>query len=1058
MSPKRPFSKNLPTKTRAGIFSTFEGSISKTLPALLALLMGTATTAIFAASDPALPPPSDHAQRMSKGLESFDQDIRKILSGSCLKCHGGEKVKGEFDLGTREALLKGGTDGPSVVAFHPDKSRILKMLRHEEEPFMPEKKPKLPEDMIEKIASWIKQGAPYSKSLTEGKTPERDRSKVTDSDRSWWSFQPLAPVPIPSGSQAHPIDRFLAHKAAEKKLELAPKADRRTLIRRATLDLTGLPPTPEEVERFVGDSSPGAWPKLIDSLLSRPAYGERWARHWMDVARYGESSGFEQDYDRTGSYHYRDFLIQALNENMPFQQFVQWQIAGDEFAPGNPKALAATAFLGLGVFPTQITINELERVRYEDMDDMLSTTGTAFLGLTVGCARCHDHKYDPIPTKDYYRMLSTFTGTVRSEVDLDTNPEQTGKQTAEWKRELENLLTEQTKLETSLHPAFETFLERDIPTNVVPNGWMVLHSLSAQGTAGTTFTPQEDGSLLANKGKDPTLENFEFSCPAPSRSLTGLRLEALVDPSLPATGPGRSAKGNFQLTKVRVEIQSADGTRTSVPFSKAVADFEQNKESLSVASVLTGKPDTGWSIGGKEKASHTAAFTFAEAITPAPGATLEVTLEFQGNGKGTIGRPRLAVMSGEAPGLAQPTVEAKVYELLASQMKPESAENLHLLERWWRTRDTKWKTLENKRVALEKTKPNGLSKVLVASESYPAIKYHTAGGSVETYKDTFVLKRGNVALKEEVATPGFLQVLSRSPEERWQWTPPTGAKYAGKRRGLATWILDEKQGAGALASRVFVNRLWLHHFGRGLVQTPNDFGKTGTLPVQPEMLDWLSGQLLQNGGDIKAMHRLMMTSDAYQQAAAKDPAKEATDPANDLFARSLPRRLEGEAIRDSLLAVAGILDPTLFGPSIKDENSRRRSVYLRVKRSQLMSSMVSFDQPEPLASQGLRPTTTVAPQALVLMNSVQVRTCAKAFADRITEQNTKDSTPENLVRAAYLRALSREPLPGESEDARRFLKEQAQRSQGSSPAETSSAALTDFCQVLLELNEFAYRP
>ncbi len=1057
MPSKRSFSK-IPPPAPVAVFPSLGNALRHPLPLLLAAIVCSAPENGLAAADPALPPPADHAQRMAKGLESFDQEVRKILSDSCLKCHGGEKVKGEFDLGTRDALLKGGADGPSVVAFHPDKSRMLKMLRHQEEPYMPEKKPKLPEEVIEKIASWIEQGAPYSKALVEGKAPERDRSKVTEEDRSWWSFQPLANVPIPSGAYPHPVDRFLTHKAQQKGLALAPKADRRTLIRRATLDLTGLPPTPEEVERFLSDSSPQAWSNLIDSLLARPAYGERWARHWMDVARYGESSGFEQDYDRTGSYFYRDFLIQALNENVPFQQFVQWQIAGDEFAPGNPKALAATAFLGLGVFPTQITVNELERVRYEDMDDMLSTTGAAFLGLTVGCARCHDHKYDPIPTRDYYRMLSTFTGTVRSEIELDMDPEQTGKKTAEWKQAEQKLVSEQETLEASLHPTFEQFLDRDIPTAVVPKGWMVLRPVSTKGTAGTTFTVQDDGSLLAQKGKEPARENFEFSFPAPSRSLTGLRLEALVDPSLPGTGPGRSPKGNFQLTGVRVEIQAADGTRTNVPLSKAVADFEQNKEALSVASVLAGKPDTGWSIGGKEKASHTAAFTFENPTTPPPGATLEVTLEFQGNGKGAIGRPRLAVMSSGEPGLAQPTVEAKVYELLASRMRPTSPEDLHLLETWWRTLDTKWTALENKRVAFEKTKPTGLTKVLVASESYPAIKYHTAGGSVETYKDTFVLKRGNVALKEDVATPGFLQALSRSPEDRWQWTPPTGAKYAGKRRGLATWILDEQKGAGALAARVFVNRLWLHHFGRGIVATPNDFGKTGALPSQPELLDWLSTQLLQNGGDIKAMHRLLMTSDAYQQAAAKDAAKEAADPENNLFVRYLPRRLEGEVIRDSLLAVSGLLDPTLFGPSIKDDNSPRRSVYLRVKRSQLISAMVSFDQPEPLASQGLRPTTTVAPQALILMNSVQIRTCAKAFAARISRQFAKDAAPENLVRAAYALALSREPLPAESADACRFLHEQAQRSQSPGADGPSVAALTDFCQVLLELNEFAYRP
>ncbi|MEY5026225.1 MAG: hypothetical protein RLZZ244_1753, partial [Verrucomicrobiota bacterium] len=590
-----------------------------------------------AAQAPAAPVPPDHAERLAKGQGSFDREIQSLLKEHCLKCHGGDKVKGEFDLSSRESLLKGGADGPSVVAFHPDKSRMLKMLRHEEEPFMPEKKPRLPDAAIEAIAAWIDQGAPYTKPLVEGKKPERDRSQVTDEDRKWWAFQPLSHPTPPAGSAPHPVDRFLSAKAAVKTaaqgLTLAPKADRRTLIRRAFLDLTGLPPSPEEVERFVADPAPDAWPKLLDDLLARPAYGERWARHWMDVARYGESSGFEQDYDRTGSYHYRDFLIQALNRDMPFTQFVQWQIAGDEFAPGNPQALAATAFLSLGVFPTQITINELERVRYEDMDDMLSTTGAAFLGLTVGCARCHDHKYDPIPTKDYYRMLSTFTGTVRSEIELDVYPDQTQKLKAQWKEAHQRLLAEQKRVEDSLQPTLQTFVQNELPKRVEPEGWTVWSPDSSQSSASLELTPQSDGSFLAKPKADAkpvARETFTFSAPAPSHPVRAIRLEALVDPSLPNTGPGRGAKGAFQLNRIRLQLQNPSGTLTDLPLSTATADFEQDKESRSAASALHGKPGTGWAVGGKEKASHMAVFGLESVLQAEPDSRLVVTLEFQG--------------------------------------------------------------------------------------------------------------------------------------------------------------------------------------------------------------------------------------------------------------------------------------------------------------------------------------------------------------------------------------------------------------------------------------------
>ena len=1007
------------------------------------------------------PLPADHAARMGRGLEAFEREIGALLKEHCLNCHGGEKTKADFDLASRELLLKGGADGPSVVPFHPEQSRLIKMLRHQEEPYMPENKPQLPEEAVRKIEAWISEGAPYSRPLVEGKAPARDRSLVTEEDRKWWAFQPLAKTAPPAiAGWEHPVDRFLAAKAATKGLSLADKADRLTLIRRATLDLTGIPPTRAEVERFVRDPAPDAWPKLVDDLLARPAYGERWARHWMDVARYGESSGFEQDYDRTGSYHYRDFLIHALNSDLPFSQFVQWQIAGDEFAPGNPRALAATAFLSLGVFPTQITVNELERVRYEDMDDMLSTTGAAFLGLTVGCARCHDHKYDPIPTRDYYRMLSNFTGTVRSEIELDVDPGKTRALKVAWKTGHEKLVTEQRQWEQANRPKFEEFLTRELPNFAEPVGWTIWVPKETKTSAGTKLELQPDGSLLAAKGAVPEHEQYAFTSEAPRLTVTALRLEALVDQALPQTGPGRAGNGNFQLSRVRVEIEEAGSGRREVVLSKALADFEQNAQALGVAAALTGRKGEGWAVGGKEKQPHTAVFTFAQPLTPPAGSRLHVTLDFQGNAKHSIGRPRLSWGSGTEPGLATQTFADGVLEVLRARRVPENETDRTKLERWWLEQQAPWRALEARRVASQKAEPTGLSKVLVASESFPPVKYHTAGGSVETYKETFVLKRGNVALKEEPATPGFLQALARAPEQRWEWTPPAGATYFGKRRALANWILDEAGGAGALTARVFVNRLWLHHFGQGIVPTPNDFGKTGQLPSQPELLDWLAGELLAQKGGIKAMHRLLMTSHAYQQAALKDAAKEKADPANALFIRRIPVRLEGEAIRDSLLAVGGLLDPQLYGPAVADDRSPRRSIYLRVKRSKLVGSMVSFDQPEPLASQGIRPTTTVAPQALLLMNSVLARSAAEALAARVARGVGVGAPLESLLREAYTTALGREPAPEEARLAAGFLHEQAARTGDNAKTAAGAAPVgfAQFCQVLLQTNEFVYLP
>lgn len=1011
------------------------------------------------------PVPADHAERMARGLQAFDSGVAEILREHCLKCHGGEKTRGEFDLSTRDGLVKGGADGPSVSVFHPESSRMLKMLRHEEEPFMPEKKPRLPEEVIKKIEEWIGQGAAYSRPLVEGRKPARDAAVVTEEDRRWWSFQPLSGVQPPEvPGRSHPVDRFLEAKASAKGFKLAPRADRISLIRRASLDLTGLPPTPEEVGAFVADTSPDAWAKLVDRLLAKPGYGERWARHWMDVARYGESSGFEQDYDRKGSHFYRDFLIRSFNDDIPFQRFVRLQLAGDEYEPGNGYALAATAFLSLGVFPTQITVNELERVRYEDMDDMLSTTASAFLGLTVGCARCHDHKYDPIPTRDYYRMLATFTGTVRSEIEWEMDPEKTKAAVAVWEAEGSKLRAAQQAEEARLRRELDAWLGKgsEALKQAAVSGWLAPEVREAKAASRTALVAQADGSFLASKGEVPAKDTYEFLLSAPELPLTGLLVEALPDPSLPGGGSGRAAAkegaGAFLMTGMRVEWVGADGGAAQrVAVASAVADFPKDPSGTGISATLTGKGG-GWSVAGKELLPHRAAFTFQNALEVPPGAQIRVVLEFNGKGKQIMGRPRLGLMVGGAPVLEAPRVESRMMSLLRAGTPPVTEEDRGMFARWWYEKDAEWRKKRDAVLVQASQRHVGVSRVLVASESWPPVRYHTAGGSVETYKETFVLRRGNVAMKEEVAAPGFLQVLSRAEPAKWQWNPPAGATHAGRRRSMAEWILDTDSGAGSLAARVMVNRLWHHHFGRGIVATPNDFGKTGALPSQPELLDWLAAELLRSGGSLKEMHRLIMTSEAYQQAAVRDARKEAEDSGNELFVRRTPKRLESEAIRDSLLAVSGLLDAKMYGPGDRNEGSLRRSVYFMIKRSQLVGSMVAFDQPEPLVSQGARPTTTVAPQALMLMNSPNVRSWMQAFADRLLKENG-GGPPGAQVERAYVLALGRRPTDAERSQAEAFLDGQrAVHAAAGSPAAAERAALADYCQVLCSLNEFAYQP
>jgi hypothetical protein len=709
------------------------------------------------------------------GVAFFEQKIRPLLVANCYKCHShqAKNLRGGLYLDSKPGWTKGGDTGPALVPGQPDKSLLIEAIRYQGEVKMPPKG-KLSEQQIDLLVRWVRMGAPDPRDGTPAATA---RTIDIEEGRHYWAFQPLHVKPPPAVKDAAwcrtPIDRFILAKLESKGLHPNPPAERRLLIRRVYFDLVGLPPTPEEVDAFVRDPDPRAYEKLVQRLLDSPHYGERWSRHWMDVARFAESHGYEQDYDRPYAYVYRDFAIRALNQDMPYDQFVRWQIAGDELAPNNPLAMVATGFLGSGPFPTQLTEREFESARYDELDDMAATTGVAFLGLTVGCARCHDHKYDPIPTRDYYRLVSTFTTTIRSEIDL------------------------------ALHP-----------------------------------------------GEKPT-------------------------------------------------------------------------------------------------------------------------------------------------------------------------------------------------------------KVQVTSEGFPHMKHHADDrGFPHFYPKTYFLQRGDPNQKRGVATAGFLQVLERNGKDEscWRLTPPPGWKRTSFRRAaLAAWLTDAKDGAGHLAARVIVNRLWQHHFGRGIVATPNDFGIQGEKPTHPDLLDWLADDLIRHSWRLKRVHELMLNSAVYRQSSAFDEGRARIDRENNYHWRRTPRRLEAEPIRDAMLRVAGTLDTRMYGPGTLDQNMRRRSVYFFIKRSQLIPMMMLFDWPEHLTSIGQRSTTTIAPQALLFLNSPQGRQYAEGLARRLAGQPAAAA-----VEQGYRLTVGRSPDAAEMRLATEFLARQGALHRRAGKPNPDEHAMVDFCQALLSMNEFIY--
>ena len=547
-------------------------------------------------------------------------------------------------------------------------------------------------------------------------------------------------------------------------------------------------------------------------------------------------------------------------------------------------------------------------------------------------------------------------------------------------------------------------------------------------------------------GVNAAEDRYELVSGEVSGAVAAVKLEALADPSMVGGGPGRASNGNIGLSRIRVYEKTAGGEEREVKLVKAVADFEQDSGGLSVASALDDNPKTGWAVDPQFGKDHAAVFTLGEPL-PAGARRMRVVLEFQLNGQHNMGRVRVSVSGQPGAGLGGEANPAEVAALLekakvAAWRKAMSEAERGQLFAWWKGRDAESVGLAAKVAAHEAAPPRHTEKVLVCGEGFPPLRMHTQGA--DFFNETYYLKRGNTELKDGTAAQGFLKVLTPVgvPASRWVQPVPAGSKFSGRRRALAAWLTDTEQGAGHLAARVAVNRVWQHHFGKGIVASPNDFGKTGNLPTHPELLDWLAGELIRGGWRLKPLHKLLMTSAAWRQTGVRDAARETADPDNATFTRFVPRRLEAEALRDSLLAVSGVLDPTMYGAGTRDENSRRRSIYFTVKRSQLIGSMVAFDQPEPLASQGLRPVTTVAPQALMLMNSPQARAWAGEFTERLRKE--APGGLEAQIRRGYLVALGRVPGDAEVAQCRAFAEA------------AGEGGLVELCQVLLSLNGTAY--
>jgi Protein of unknown function (DUF1549)/Protein of unknown function (DUF1553) len=855
-----------------------------------------------------------------------------------------------------------------------------------------------------------------------------------------WAYEPLRVVepPRPNGAaEANPVDAFLLQCMAAAGLQPAGEADRRTLLRRVTYDLAGLPPTPEEITAFLSDPAPGAYERVVDRLLASPRYGERWARHWMDTAHFAETHGNDQDRIRTNAWPYRDYLIEAFNADTPYARFIQEQVAGDVLFPEFPSATAALGFIAAGPWDESslrdIREDTLDRqiARYVDRDDMVSTVMNSVMSTTVQCARCHDHKFDPVPMRDYYALQAVFAGVDRANraFDRDPNVQRRRRELAELRRRLD-------QNDISLLEAPQTLKrlrEWSAANAAHPVAWTVVNPSTYTSAHGSALRRQPDGSFLAG-GANPEKEAYTVTLVGPLRRVTAIRVEAMADPSLPQQGPGRAENGNFHLTDVEVlAFDSVDGSSRTVKIRRATADF--NQAGWGVETAFDGDPATGWGVHPQEGASHTAVFELAEPLVLERGSAAIVLRQDHGAAH-VIGRFRLSITDAQGPVRMLP---AEIEEALAAGGAAGSAPARRKLAAFVLRED-----LEKAAAAL----PPPSLVYAAAAEFEPDGGFKPAGGPRKVH----ILRRGEITKPGDEAVPGALTCVAGLDAK---FDLADLSDEGSRRAALARWLTARDN---APAWRSIVNRVWAWHFGKGIVETPNDFGKMGGLPSHPELLDWLAAWFRDDaGGSFKALHRLLVTSAAYRREAGAPPPN---DSDNRLLSHMNRLRLDAECVHDAILQVSGRIDWRMGGPSdrqfdlqpgihvtpkvdyakfdVDSDAGNRRSVYRFLFRSLPDPFMEALDCPAGDQLAGARVNSVTVQQALALWNSAFVVRQSAHFAERLHAAARDD---DRRISLACELAWGRGPDAAEQ----RTLADYAARH-----------GLENLCRLLFNSNEFVF--
>ena len=964
---------------------------------------------------------SVQAQELSDAakVQFFDQKVLGILKENCFKCHGAEKrLKGHFRVTSRKGLLEGGDIGPAINLNEPEKSLLLEMISYKDGDHEMPPKEKLPQEQIDILTQWVKMGAPFNPKHEIAGEAEKvlPNTQVNERTRAYWAYQPIKRPAVPQVADkawsASAIDAFILDRLNKAQLKPNGPADKRQLIRRAYYGLIGLPPTPEEVQAFVDDQSANAFEKVVDNLLARPQYGEKWGRHWLDLVRYAETNGYERDSRKDLIWKYRDYVIRAFNEDKPYDRFIKEQLAGDELPDKTGDSITATGFYRLGIWDDEPADRPL--ARYDYLDDILRTASETFLGMTVGCARCHDHKIDPIPQKDYYTLLSFFSdisphgkgGT--NHVPINDTPADRAKHDAKVTAKQQNEMVLTGKI-SALEREFIAGLAKKHPELKIESG--------PKGPRNARVLPD---SIAAG-------QEWEYTTVQPA----GNWFEIAFDDSKWKKGLGGFGTAGTPGSQVRTTWNTKDiwlrkdfGLQ-GVP-SKLVLKIHHDEDAVVY---LNGKKII-------ELKGHLSNYMEID-VTQASVSVLQT-------GRNTLAIHCRQTGGGQYidAGLTADTA-ATPAEVLARK---------HGAEVLGAARYAEWVRLQ---------------KALAASQAQQlTFEIGKAMAVAERGRQkTWVLARGNPQLQGEEVAPAFPQILD-ADEATIPEGYGNGNQTTGKRRVLAEWMASKDN---PMTAKVMANRLWQHHFGRGIVRSSNNFGYIGDEPTHPELLNWLAAELIEGGWTLKRIHKLIMMSRAYQMASSGQSAGLKADPNNDLFWRFDMRRLAAEEIRDSILNLTGQLNLKMAGPSIyteiphevartasrpgaawgrsSKEDAARRSVYIFVKRSLHEPFLASFDWADTDNTCDVRFVTTVPTQTLTMLNSKFLNDSAEVLATRLQTETKEERT--QVSRAIEL-ATSR---PATEADITDGVKLMNTFKQGGMDA---NQALQRFCLLVLNLNEFVY--